>query len=429
MLYELYRPQEFNQVIGQPCIKTIKNLVKNKEKGLIHTWILEGKKGSGKTSTARIIAKAYNCENPQNGEPCGKCKSCKTFESGNNINVIELDAAKNGNVDSMKKIIEQTQYSTGGIKVYIIDEVHLLTNDAGSAALKTFEEPPKNCVFILCTTDPQKLKSAVLSRCVHFRFRKIKSKNILEKLRKVCTAENIQYEENALRLIADISNGDMRDSETYLEQFSSTGTITEQEIRDCLGLNISQALMNIVDAFIKKDKNKAIASIGSLFYEGQDANIFISKLILFFRELLMVKTFETAEISDIYTDNEKDFILSNKDNITEDDLKRYIKAFVHVEQEAKIQPNSAQVLMEIAVLDNIKINELCINTIFLAKMQIANILDKTTSYREAAQEIRNSSILIKDNIIMIHGVSPKNTIVITQGFMKTLKKKVEIVFV
>jgi len=220
-LYRKYRPQTFEEVVGQSHVTEILTKALDNQK-ISHAYLFAGPKGSGKTSCARIFAKGLNCETGITSKPCNECESCKLINEGHSLDVIEIDAASNRGVDEIRELRERVKYrpAQSRYKVYIIDEAHMLTREAFNALLKTLEEPPEYVVFILATTDPQKIPPTVLSRCQRFRFKKLTSDEVFQILENVCKSEGFSYQREALELIAEVSDGAVRDALNLLEQIS-----------------------------------------------------------------------------------------------------------------------------------------------------------------------------------------------------------------
>ncbi len=273
-LYREWRPRTFEDVVGQEHVTiTLKNQIKGDR--IAHAYLLCGTRGTGKTSTAKILAKAVNCLNSDNGEPCNKCEMCKKINSGTAIDVTEIDAASHNGVDNIRDIIEDVQYppQEARYKVYIIDEVHMLSIGAVNAFLKTLEEPPSNIIFILATTDPQKLPITILSRCQRFDFKRIKSSDIFERLRRIVTEQGISVGDDSLKLISRISDGAMRDALSVLDQAISMneGTVEYDDVIDMLGLVTSESLIMISDNVINRDIEGARSDVVK-FFRSQYSN-------------------------------------------------------------------------------------------------------------------------------------------------------------
>ena len=256
-LYRKYRPARFEDMFGQEHIRTV--LKRQCETGKVsHAYLFCGTRGTGKTTSAKILAKAVNCENPQNGEPCGKCASCISIDNGTATDVIELDAASNNGVDDIRDICEQVVYPPASLKkrVYIIDEVHMLSAGAYNALLKTLEEPPEHVIFILATTELQKIPPTILSRCQRFEFRRIQPEDITACLLSVAGKENINLEKNAAELLAELADGSMRDSLSLLESCVAAGNgdaITVETVSRQLGIAQDGTVAGILKAVAAHD--------------------------------------------------------------------------------------------------------------------------------------------------------------------------------
>lgn len=292
-LYRQYRPKTFDEVLGQ---KHITNILKNQIiKGNIgHAYLFCGTRGTGKTSTAKIFSRAVNCLNPQNGNPCNECEICRGILDETIMDVIEMDAASNRKIDDIRELKDKVIYPPARTKykVYIIDEVHMLTTEAFNALLKTLEEPPKHLIFILATTEPQKLPQTILSRCQRFDFKRITTKDIVENMRNICNNLKIDIEEDVFRLIARNTDGAMRDALSLLEQCISIGgeKITYKDAIEILGIVDSQTIFDIVDSIIDKNIEKALELINQVIENGKDIQQFIKDLIYHYRNLMIIKT-------------------------------------------------------------------------------------------------------------------------------------------
>ena len=258
-LYREWRPKTFNDVVGQEHITTtLKNQILNHR--IAHAYLFCGTRGTGKTSTAKVFAKALNCLNLQDGEPCNECEMCRKINEGLAIDVTELDAASNNGVDKIRDIIDDVKYppQEAKYKVYIMDEVHMLSASAVNAFLKTLEEPPNNVIFILATTDPQKLPITILSRCQRFDFKRINNNEITARLRKIVDDQNVLADERSLNLIARVSDGAMRDSLSILDQAISmgNGNVDYNTVVSMLGLVTNEHLFNLTNAVIQRSVEK-----------------------------------------------------------------------------------------------------------------------------------------------------------------------------
>ncbi|WP_126992409.1 DNA polymerase III subunit gamma/tau [Thermosipho globiformans] len=281
-LYRKYRPKLFSEVVGQNHVKTLfLNSLKNGE--ISHAYIFAGPRGTGKTTVARILAKSLNCENKDGVEPCNKCSTCQAIDNGSFMDVLEIDAASNRGIDEIRKIRETVGYhaAQGNYKVYIIDEVHMLTKEAFNALLKTLEEPPSNVVFILATTNPEKIPQTIISRCQVIDFKNITIEDIIKRLEFVCEKENIKISQEALYEIAKRANGGMRDALTILEQVakSSGKSISIEDVRETLGLIPIEVINEIIDSIKLGDIKKTTETIEKVYFSGKDPEVFLMQLL------------------------------------------------------------------------------------------------------------------------------------------------------
>lgn len=293
VLARKYRPQTFKEVFSQDAIvTTLKNAIKQNR--LAHGYIFCGSRGTGKTTLARIFAKALNCQTPKDDfEPCGTCSSCKEITSGHSLDVLEIDGASNRGIDDIRKINENVGYTpaSGKYKIYIIDEVHMLTKEAFNALLKTLEEPPPKVKFFFATTEPHKVLSTILSRCQRFNLSRITSQDILTKLKKIAVDLKINVDEEALRLLAFHADGGLRDAESLFDQVIafSQGDITSETIADVLGIMPKESFYQLDEAAKKGYTGFAFELAHQVFSEGKDIPHFLEGLSEHFRTLLMVK--------------------------------------------------------------------------------------------------------------------------------------------
>lgn len=291
-LYRELRPKVFKDVIGQEHITTtLKNEIKNGR--IAHAYLFSGTRGTGKTTCAKIFSKALNCKDLQNGEPCNVCDNCIRIDSGLSLDVMEQDAATNNKVDDIRDLIDEVQYppQEGKYKVYILDEAHMLTMGAVNAFLKTLEEPPENVVFILATTDPQKLPITILSRCQRFDFKRIKASDIEKRLREIVDDKGILADNKSLSLIARVSDGAMRDALSILDQSISMGggKVDYEIVISMLGLMGRVEIFNLADAILKKDIEKSLVILDSMVDSGRDPYFITKDLLEHFRNILVTK--------------------------------------------------------------------------------------------------------------------------------------------
>ncbi len=291
-LYRKWRPLVFEDVVEQEhVVKTIKNTVMSGRIG--HAYLFCGTRGTGKTTMAKIFARAINCLNPKDGDPCNECEICKGILSESILDVVEIDAASNNSVDNIREIRDEVVYapSQAKYKVYIIDEVHMLSAGAFNALLKTLEEPPAHVVFILATTDPHKLPATILSRCQRFDFKKITPSSIAQRVKLVASATDINIEEDAALLVARLADGAMRDALSILDQCIAVGdkTISHQDVLDVIGIVSDDFISEIVDYIIDKNTEGLVSGVEKLSSSGRDILRFASDLVMYFRNLLMCK--------------------------------------------------------------------------------------------------------------------------------------------
>ncbi len=297
-LYRKKRPKEFDGVIGQEhIIKTLKNQIKSKR--INHAYLFCGTRGTGKTSTAKIFAKAVNCQSPKDGQPCGECYMCTEIENQSLMNVIEIDAASNNGVDNIRDIREEVKYppTEGKYKVYIIDEVHMLSIGAFNALLKTLEEPPEHVVFILATTDPQKIPVTILSRCQRFDFRRISEKEIADTIKKYMPEENVDIDDDAVEYIARVSDGAMRDALSILDQsisFYYGEKITLEKVLITVGAADDKVYFELAEAVFEGNSAKCMKIIYSAFEKGVDVNRFAEDFLEHLRNVLIAASVEDA---------------------------------------------------------------------------------------------------------------------------------------
>lgn len=291
-LYRKWRPLVFENVVEQEhVVRTIKNTVKSGR--IAHAYLFSGTRGTGKTTMAKIFARAINCLNPQDGDPCNECEICRGILSDSILDVVEIDAASNNSVDNIREIRDEVIYapSQARYKVYIIDEVHMLSAGAFNALLKTLEEPPKHVVFILATTDPHKLPATILSRCQRFDFKKITTESIGGRVKLVAESTGIQLEDDAAILIARLADGAMRDALSILDQCIAVGnnTITHQNVLDVIGIVSDDFISEVVDHIESRNIEELVADVEKLSSNGRDIVRFASDLVMYFRNLLLCK--------------------------------------------------------------------------------------------------------------------------------------------
>ena len=296
-LYRKWRPTVFDDLVGQNSIsKILKSQVVNKR--IAHAYLFSGGRGTGKTTTAKILSRAVNCGSPEDGNPCNKCEICKGILTGNIMDVIEMDAASNNSVDDVRSIRDEVFYtpSVAKFRVYIIDEVHMLSTGAFNALLKILEEPPKHVVFILATTEPHKLPATILSRCQRYEFRQISSKDMMDRLRVILEDSGKNIEEEALDLITKMADGALRDAISILDQcIGDAQYITRQRVIEVIGIPAEESMLEISEAIAQRELITCINVIDKIAREGKDLSQFISTLLRFLRDVLVFVTTQSKE--------------------------------------------------------------------------------------------------------------------------------------
>ncbi len=352
-LYRKFRPQEFEDVKGQEhIVTTLKNQIKADRIG--HAYLFCGTRGTGKTTVAKIFAKAVNCEHPVDGSPCGECAICKAIADGSSMNVIEIDAASNNGVDNIRQIREEVTYrpTEGKYKVYIIDEVHMLSAGAFNALLKTLEEPPSYVIFILATTEAHKIPITILSRCQRYDFHRISIDTIAGRLMDLMKEENVDVEEKAIRYVAKAGDGSMRDALSLLDQciaFHLGETLTYENVLEVLGAVDTEIFSRLLRQIISKDITGAIGTLDTLVDEGREMGQMVTDFTWYLRNLLLMQSSDDME--DVL-DMSKEHIAALKEEaelVKPEVLMRYIRIFSELGNQVKYA-SQKRILIEIAII-------------------------------------------------------------------------------
>ncbi len=352
-LYRKFRPAVFEDVKGQEhIVTTLKNQIKSGRTS--HAYLFCGTRGTGKTTIAKIFAKAVNCEHPVDGSPCGECAICKSIAAGTSMNVIEIDAASNNGVDSIRQIVEEVNYSPaeGKFKVYIIDEVHMLSIGAFNALLKTLEEPPSYVIFILATTEVHKIPITILSRCQRYDFRRISIDTIAGRIRELTGKEQVSIEEKAVRYIAKVADGSMRDALSLLDQciaFYFEQELTYDKVLEVLGAVDTEVFSSILREIIKGDVTATLEVLEEIVVQGRELTQFVTDLTWYLRNLLLVKTADGVEdIIDVSSDNLKR-LKEEAELLDYDVIMRYIRVLSELSGQIRYATQK-RILVEIALI-------------------------------------------------------------------------------
>ncbi|HCC07160.1 MAG TPA: DNA polymerase III subunit gamma/tau [Clostridiales bacterium] len=352
-LYRKYRPQNFDEVIGQEHVtETLKNQIKSERIG--HAYLFCGIRGTGKTSIAKIFAKAVNCPNGIDGNPCLNCETCDEIGTGSSMNAIEIDAASNNGVDNVREIREEVKYmpTKGKYKVYIIDEVHMLSTSAFNALLKTLEEPPSHVIFILATTEVQKIPATILSRCQRFDLKRIPIKRIASALAEITKKEGICVEEKALNYIASLSDGSMRDGISLLDQIVAFGTdtkVTHKMVLDIIGTVDNKTFVDMVKNINDRNVQGCIEQINEIYLNGKDMKQFVSQMVEFLRNLLIASSIHDSEdILDMSVESVEE-LKQLTQIVSCDKVLEFINEFAMLEAKIKYDSQS-KITLEVALI-------------------------------------------------------------------------------
>lgn len=402
-LYRKWRPVSFEDVKGQdPIVQTLKNQITSERIG--HAYLFCGTRGTGKTSIAKIYARAVNCEHPVDGSPCNECASCKSILAGTSMNVVEIDAASNNGVENIRDIREQVQYppTEGKYRVYIIDEVHMLSIGAFNALLKTLEEPPSYVIFILATTEVHKIPITILSRCQRYDFKRISLETIAGRLRQLTEAEHIETEDKALMYIAKAADGSLRDALSFLDQcvaFHYGKLLTYENVLDVLGAVDSGVFSSMFNAVIEGRTKDCITQLEEIVIQGRELGQFVTDFIWYLRNLLLIQSADDAEgLLDMSEENLKQL----KEDSTKTDgntLMRYIRVLSELSNQLRYA-SQKRVMVEVAL---IKLTRPSMES------DLDSILQRLKQLEAAVEDLEAGGFMPKTGVPVQMGMAPANT--------------------
>lgn len=351
-LYRKYRPSTFDEVVGQEHItETLKHQVMTGN--VSHAYLFTGSRGTGKTSTAKIFARAVNCNHTQNGSPCFNCEVCRALSDPSNVDILEIDAASNNRVDEIRDIREKVKFLpvNGKYKVYIVDEVHMLTDQAFNALLKTLEEPPEHVIFILATTEVHKLPATILSRCMRFDFKLVPVEKLIALVKSIYDKEGIKYEDEALKLIALAGEGSCRDTISIADCVSafSQGNVTTFATQKVLGTSDVSEYVALFESIIKKDIGGALSVLERNYNMGKNMTVFAKNCTLHARNLLVMKNCPSSDEMIAFTEQTRKMLVDQSSTTDNSSLMEYMKIFSSIEAEMKYAL-SPKTLLEVAII-------------------------------------------------------------------------------
>ncbi len=399
-LYRTYRPQCFNEVVGQEHIKrTLQNAIKQNK--VAHAYLFSGPRGTGKTTIAKIFAKAVNCAEEDLFDSCNECQNCIDINKGSSDACIEMDAASNNGVDDVREIRDKVKYlpTNGKYKVYIIDEVHMLSNSAFNALLKTLEEPPKHIIFILATTEPNKVPATILSRCQRFDFRSVSIMDIEKRINEIVQAEKINIDPEAIKLIAVSAEGGMRDALSLLDQTISYGSenITTSDVHMVNGSVSNDIILDLVSSSVEKNNVKSLSIIDDLLESGNEIQRIINDLIQFYRNILLFKNINEYDSNNSLFNNEKFIELSKK--ISNKRLYFYLDVLNDTLNSIKLT-NQKRVYLEMALIkmgDDVELQQVLEHERLKKLEARVELLEKQKNVSPAITDFKNSKSIKIDN--------------------------------
>ncbi|MCH8170613.1 MAG: DNA polymerase III subunit gamma/tau, partial [Bacteroidetes bacterium] len=420
-----WRPNKFSEIVGQEHItNTLINAIKSER--IAHAYLFTGPRGVGKTTTARILAKRLNCLNPNGSEPCDECEICKSVKGGQLLDIIEIDAASNRGIDEIRSLRDSVKYAPtkGKYKVYIIDEVHMLTRESFNAFLKTLEEPPEHTIFIFATTDVHKIPLTIISRCQRYDFRRIELHTIIEQLHKIAVSEKYEIDNETLTIIAKKADGALRDAESYFDQVISYcgNNITKEAVSEILNLISDDIYFDVSDAVINKDYNLVFKITETIYKNGWNFIDFFTGLIEHFRNILIVELTEKSDLIETSETNKKKY-LQYKNVFSEGDLLRLLNYLNKSFQELRFTQNQ-KLKIEISLSHLVGLEKSTTISEIISKVNNINIeqADNSENYQPSK---RNSNIVKEPNPDIksdIHFAKPNSTQKINAEFKPEEKK-------
>lgn len=419
-IYRKFRPKTFDDVLGQEHVtKTLKNQILTNN--IAHAYLFSGIRGTGKTSTAKIFSRAVNCLNNHDGNPCNECEICKSTLDETNMDIIEMDAASNNGVEDIRELRDKVKFLPvkSKYKVYIIDEVHMLSKGAFNALLKTLEEPPEHLLFILATTEPQKIPATILSRCQRFDLKRIKSTVIVENMKKICEEIHVEYEEKALKLIAANSEGAMRDALSILDRCVSFNEdkIDYETVINLLGTVNYQVVLEASNHIIDKDIKSTMVLVDDILNKGKEITIFLDELIINFRNMLIIKTTNSTDNLMRISEDEAEELKKASSRVSIDEIVSIIEELSTAQLECKRSLNP-RVLLETKLIKMLhNVNNSNIDNLIKRIEELENNIknnnfvsvrqERTSVNRHASSEVKKEHTAPNMSEYLVHTDSTK----------------------